>query len=185
MPTTPSALGGILAPSDADPFENGAAQMRSIVAQLDKLVKIKTANTVKNNSVALSTVGDMSFPVVAGQKYAFQYCLLMVATNATPDAVLGMSFPGGGASTCTWGLQGLEVGATSSIAQARTPGAVGVASDTTLSIGVPTNTIMVVLEGTLIAGASGTASLRFAQSVATAADVSILTGSKMRVEIAQ
>lgn len=181
MPTTPTLLGGILAPTDADPVENGAAQMRSLAAQLDRLVKVKTSDTTKTNSAALSTVGDMSFPVYNGLKYAFRYVLFMVATSATPDAVLGMSFPVG--STCCFGFDALDVAAASSTASARTPGAVGSASDTVLSLGVPTNTIKVVVEGTLIAAADGTAALRFAQNVATAgADVTIKTGSLMRVE---
>lgn len=185
MPTTPSPLGGILAPTDADPVENGAAQMRAIVAQLDRLVKVKSADQTRTNSAALTSVADMSFPIVAGKKYAFRYVLFVTSTNVAADLQIAMNFPGGAASNCSLGVSGLDPAATSSIASARMPAATNIASDNNLSVGVITTTTMLLVEGTLIAGATGTAALRFAQSTATAgADTTIKAGSLMRVELA-
>jgi len=183
MPTTPSALGAILAPTDADPVENGAGQMRAIVAQIDRLVKIKTADSTKLNSAALGDVADMSFPIVNGGKYDFRYVLFMVSTGLAGDCSIAMNFPAG--STCNFGVSALDPAATSSIASARMPAAVGIASDGVLSFGVPTTTCMVIIEGTLTAGANGTAKLRFAQATATAGEtLTIRLGSKMRVDVA-
>lgn len=185
MPTTATPLGGITAPTDADPVENGAAQMRSLAAQLDRVNKIKAADTVKTNSAVLSDVTDMSWPVVAGVKYDFRYVLFMTSTGLGADASLAMNFPGGGASNCSWGVSALDPAATSSIAPARMPAATNIASDGVLSIGVVTATTMVIIEGTLIAGATGTAKLRLAQATATAGvDTLIKAGSKMSVELA-
>lgn len=182
MPTTATPLGGITAPTDADPVENGAAQIRSLAAQLDKLSKIKTGDSTKTNSAALGDVADMSFPVVNGVKYDFRFVLFMTSTGTAGDCSLAMNFPGG---TCCWGVSALDPAATSTIANARMPAGAPIGSDSVLSIGVPTTTCMVIVEGTLIATATGTAKLRFAQATATVGEtLTIKTGSKMHVELA-
>lgn len=182
MPTTPTALGGITAPTDADPVENGAAQIRSLAAQLDRLVKVKGADTVKNNSAALGDVSDFSFPVANGKKYAFRFALFLSAASAAADAALALNYSGTG--TLSWGLSGLDTAASSATASAKLTSIVGAASDASITTGVPIGFIMAVIEGTFVATSAGTVKLRFAQATATAADSKVNAGSFMRVELA-
>lgn len=136
--------------------------LRRIVARL-------TAD-VTANSTTFANVSDLSFQVEAGRRYAFRMFL-----PALSDATGGAKVDFAGGSATVTSIRG--------VARLTTASAVATVAQTALntSLGGAAAHTMLEVEGELLASATGTVTVRYAQQAANATST-IYAGGRIEVE---
>lgn len=138
----------------------------------------KSADETVTNSAALQNDNELSFTVVAGQKYLFTVNLLVVSSVNTSDIAAAFTFPAG---TMNWLGTGLDQAATTTTASMRMAGSVGAASGTSITFGAITSQSGLTITGSYSCTTGGTVQLQWAQGVAAAAtDVTVKAGSSLQ-----
>lgn len=150
----------------------------NLLASRDRIqVVYKAADQTVNNSTTLVNDTHLKFTAVAGQNYVFDMNLVLTCTSATPELLMGFSFPAG---TLACSTVGLDLAVTSNNGAARMPGVVsattGVAA---LTVATPSVVTGVLVRGTFKCTTGGTVNFMWAQSVATAVATTINQGSSL------
>lgn len=145
--------------------------------------KIKTADESVTSSTALQNDNHLTYTIVAPGTYIIQaHLIVKSATNAAGDIAIGATWPTG---TCHFftiaGLDATLASGNTGTAQGRAiPGATSGAS--LAAFGCSTTETAVIVEFHLIATATGTFTLQWAQNSSSASATTVVTGSFLTVQ---
>ena len=134
----------------------------------------KTADEPVTSSAALQDDDQLLYTIAATGTYVFDaYLIATSAANAAGDLSLGFTAP-------TGTLQYQGIGLDTTLASGNT-GTVNTASSGTLNYGLSTTATLIWIHGTLIATATGTLQLQWAQQASNASASTVKSGSHMLV----
>jgi len=135
----------------------------------------KTADESVTSSAVLQNDDHLLFSIPQAGTYAFEFVIFATsAANAAGDIQIQLTGPTG---TFTFGGVGLDI----TLASGNT-GTVNMAGiSTTLNFGVSTTQTMILIKGILVATASGTLQLQWAQQTSNANATTVKAGSHMFV----
>jgi hypothetical protein len=143
--------------------------------------KEKTADESVTSSTTLQDDNHLLFSIPQAGTYVFDARLFMTsAANAAGDIKVGFTFPTG---TCHFAFIGLDDTLASGFkGPMHGQGALSATSGTTaLALGLSTSTLFGSVQGILIATASGTLTLQWAQLASNASASTVKSGSHMLV----
>lgn len=155
--------------------------VRDNLNALNGFVRKTADQSVTSSTVAVNDT-HLLYTIGATGTYEFEFVLFGVsAANAAGDLAVGLSFPTG---TCSWGVQGLDPAVASSTLSTLQAGAYSAAvSGTSLqAIGLSTSETVSRLRGELVATATGTLRLIWAQFASNANASTLKAGSFMTVK---
>lgn len=165
-------------------FPDWTAAEVALAVKLDRVSideTIKTADESVTSSTTLQNDNHLFYTVGATGTYIFDLWLWMnSAANAAGDIKIGFTFPTG---TCGFTAIGLDTTLASSFTGTmHTQGVNSATSGTTaLALGLSTSTTVGHVHGFLIATATGTLQMQWAQNGSNGSASTILTGSHMLV----
>lgn len=141
---------------------------------------MKTADQSVTSSTVLVNDTHLLYTIPVVGSYVFDVYLYVVsAANAAGHLNVGFTFPTG---TCYAGAQGLTTAlASGSSGTAQIAGGPITSGTAFVSLGASTTSISVQIHGRLVATATGTLRLQWAQAVSNASATTLKTGSHMRV----
>jgi hypothetical protein len=157
------------------------AHLRDNLNALNGFVR-KTADESVTSSTALQNDNELLYTIPGAGSYIFDVTLFAVsAANAAGDLLIGFSFPAG---TCHFGAAGADAGiASGHIQTGEWVGALSATSGVTnIGYGLSTTVLMIRLHGLLIATASGTLQLMWAQAASNANASTVKAGSFLEVK---
>lgn len=177
---------GLVVPLDSDPLALVHQFIRDLATQLDTKTIRKAADETVNNSATLQADNELAFSAVAGETYEGELVLFFSTNNSAIDVKIGFSHPAG---TMCFGVVGLDpADAAGTVGDAQVGAIVGGTSGTSfLAVGVGGATLpdacMVRVTFTFVCTVSGTVTLLWAQNTATAADMILKAGSKLKAQV--
>jgi hypothetical protein len=150
-----------------------STEMVTVVVGTATTTARKTADESVTNSTTLQNDNDLSMQVDAGKTYVVEGILFASSTSATPDIKIAFTTPSG--SDVAIGY--LSNGGSSDGGMLQ---AANVASE---RMQIPSNTaVPIIIRGTIVAGASGTLQLQWAQFALNANAVVLKRGSYLKIE---
>jgi len=150
------------------------AHIRNNLEALNGFVR-KTADESVTSSAVLQNDDQLLFSIPQAGTYVFEFVIFATsAANAAGDIQIQVIGPAG---TFTFGGNGLDI----TLASGNT-GTVNTAGiSTTVNFGVSTTQTMILIKGILVATASGTLQLQWAQQASNANATTVKAGSHMTV----
>lgn len=144
---------------------------------------VSASDSTTNTGTTLTTAPSLSFAVVSGITYAFEYHVLHVignaATNTTVGLSIGLNFPAAAVISASVRIPQGAAGTSHYFAGPITAASTAITSANTQ---FPTTTQMAIVEGVIRTTANGNVNLLFAAELATSAGPIIKAGSNVVIE---
>lgn len=147
----------------------------NLLALADRIQVVdKTADESRTSTTTLADDAHLFFAVVAGATYVFQVVMFTNSGTQLADVKAGLTFPAG---TMTFGLAGMDVGATTPTGSMNNLAIASATSGTSVVTFAAGGVTMATINGRYACTTGGTVKLQWAQNTSSASAVTMTTGS--------
>lgn len=173
---------GLPIPLDADPFVDNTLAIRNLANKIDTLIKRKSVDEVRISTTVLAADNELTFPAAAGKVYEGELFLVFATVNSAIDARVGFTFPAG---VMSFGATAMDPAVASGVIGSGSWAAfsAAVSGVSYCPAGIAAGETIVRVSFTYACTTAGTVRLVWCQNTSTASNLTLKTGSKMKVQV--